>query len=100
MAHDNSKQDHDANGRATSGMPAAIEAFGPLEVECVRLRPREAEQLQEIIIRAHYLSMELRDICASSKVGSGQLSLSASQMLKCWALAFSQELARTMDARG
>lgn len=46
------------------------------------LRRREIEQLQDIIIRAHYLAMELRDICAESNVGSRHLSLSAGHMLK------------------
>jgi hypothetical protein len=55
---------------------------------------RQAEQMREIVIRAHYLSMELRDICAVSGVAPPQISLAARQMLKSWALAFAQELER------
>lgn len=61
------------------------------------LREREIEQLQDIIIRAHYLSMELRDICAVSDVGSRHMSLVAGRMLKSWALAFAQELERVTN---
>lgn len=61
------------------------------------LRQRELEQLQDIIIRAHYLSMELRDICAVSKVGSSQMCLAAGHMLKNWALAFAEDLERTIN---
>ena len=56
------------------------------------LTAREIEQIQEIIIRAHYLSLELRDICAVSGIGSRHMSLAASHMLKAWAVAFSNEL--------
>jgi hypothetical protein len=53
--------------------------------------------LQDIIIRAHYLSMELRDICAVSKVSSRHMCLAASHMLKSWALAFAEELECTVN---
>lgn len=56
------------------------------------LNRRQVEQMREIIIRAHYLSMELRDICAVSGVAPPHISLAAGQMLKNWALAFAREL--------
>ena len=62
------------------------------------LTPCDVEQLEEIIIRAHYLSMELRDMCAPSGVGQIAMSEMAGLMLKGWALAFSQQLERTMAA--
>jgi hypothetical protein len=49
---------------------------------------RKTEQLQEIVIRAHYLSMELRDICAATSFAPPEMSLAAGAMLKNWALAF------------
>lgn len=54
---------------------------------------RETEQLQEIIIKAHYLAMELRYICAGSGIGAPALSLGAADMLKQWACAFAADLA-------
>ncbi len=60
-----------------------------------RLRQRDTEQLQDIIIRAHYLSMEMRDICAASAPASRTMCLAAAHMLKCWALGYSRELVRT-----
>ncbi len=62
-----------------------------------RLRSREIEQLQDIIIRAHYLSMELRDICATSQVGPRDMSLAAGHMLKSWARAFAEDLERSVN---
>ncbi|MGL4440133.1 MAG: hypothetical protein ACRCUE_12770 [Bosea sp. (in: a-proteobacteria)] len=61
------------------------------------INQRDIEQLQDIIIRAHYLSMELRDICAISNVGARHMSLAAGHMLKSWALAFAEELEQTIN---
>jgi hypothetical protein len=58
----------------------------------MRLSARDVETLQEIIIRAHYLAMELRDVCAVSGVGASALSVAAAHMLKNWALSFSRDL--------
>lgn len=61
------------------------------------LSQREVEQLQDIIIRAHYVATELRDICAVSHVGSRHLCLAVSHMVKSWALSFAEELERTVE---
>jgi hypothetical protein len=66
-----------------------------------KLDPRQIEQFKEIIIRAHYLSMEIRDLCAPSAVAPIEISLGASRVLRAWALAFSQALetaVRTADS--
>lgn len=66
-----------------------------------RLEQRQIEQFKEIIIRAHYLSMEIRDLCAPSAVAPAEMSLGASRVLKAWALGFSQALetaVRTADS--
>lgn len=76
---------------------ALIEAMHQPAASGIRLRPRDIEQLQDIIIRAHYLSMELRDICAASGVAPRDMSLAASHMLKSWALAFAGGLERATN---
>jgi hypothetical protein len=61
-----------------------------------RLSLREIEQMQEIVIRAHYLAMELRDICATSGVARADMSFAVSSILKSWALSFGGSL-RVID---
>ena len=52
----------------------------------------EQERLEEIVIKAHYVAMEIRDICASSGIAPPELSLAAAHWLKQWALAFGERL--------
>ncbi len=55
-------------------------------------RLREIELLEEIVIKALYLSMEIRDACATSDVAPPEASLAASEVLRGWALRFSESL--------
>lgn len=62
------------------------------------LRPplgrRDIEQLQEIVIRAHYLALELREMCAPSGVAEPELSRQVGVMLQRWAIAFGGAIER------
>ncbi len=60
--------------------------------ETAKLTQREAEQLQEIVIRAHYLALELRDVCAAAGVADPEMSRMTGRVLKNWALTFSAKL--------
>jgi hypothetical protein len=67
----------------------------------VSLSLREIEQLQEVVIRAHYLALELRDMCAPAGVAPREMSLAVADMVKSWALAFGEGLRRIeTDTRG
>jgi hypothetical protein len=63
---------------------------------------RQIETLQDIVIRAHYLSLELRDLCAPSGLAPAQMSVGVAQMLRNWAIAFSRaiEVAESRAADG
>lgn len=65
---------------------------GPSQGTLRSLSEHEIEALQEVISRAHYLTIELRDVRAVSGVGAAALSVAAVYMLKNWAIRFSQEL--------
>jgi len=65
---------------------------GPSQGTLRSLSEHEIEALQEVISRAHYLTIELRDVSAVSGVGAAALSVAAVYMLKNWAIRFSQEL--------
>jgi hypothetical protein len=58
------------------------------------LDARQIETLQEIVIRAHYLSLELRDLCAPSGVAPPEMSAGMARMLRGWAIAFTRALER------
>jgi len=64
----------------------------PFEGTLRSLSEHKIEALQEIISRAHYLAMQLRDVGAVSGVGASAFSVAAAYMLKNWAIRFSQEL--------
>ncbi len=64
----------------------------PSEGTLRSLSEHEIEVLREIISRAHYLALQLRDVCAVSGVGASAFSVAAAYMLKNWAIRFSQEL--------
>ncbi len=74
----------------------------PRSIDRNRLPAREIEQMQEIVIRAHYLALELRDICAPSGLADPLMSRSVSDLLRQWALLFGAELRRagTSDVPG
>lgn len=84
----------------TSSETAMIDVMQQPAPDRSPLGPREIDQLQDIIIRAHYLSMELRDICAEADIGSRHMCLFAGDVLKRWALAFAQELEKTVNPPG
>jgi hypothetical protein len=48
---------------------------GPSERTLRSLSEHEIEALQEIISRAHYLTIELREVCAVSGFGASALSV-------------------------
>ncbi len=56
------------------------------------LSRREIEQLQEIVIRAHYLALEIRQLCAASGLGAPELSQQVGLMLQRWALEFGKQI--------
>ncbi len=62
------------------------------DAETPQLDRRQIETLQEIVIRAHYLSLELRDLCAPSGLAPAQMSISTAHMLRNWAIAFSRAI--------
>ncbi len=75
-----------------SSLDPAPSQPGPSEGTLRSLSEHEIEAFQEIISRAHYLTIELRDVRAVSGVGASALSVAAAYMLKNWAIRFSQEL--------
>ncbi len=86
------KSDRNAEAELKKLMEQPSQERGPLS-------EREIERLQDIIIRAHYVASELRDVCAGSKVGSRHLCLAVGHMLKGWALSYTEELERAVEAQ-
>ena len=52
----------------------------------------ELAQLWDIVIRAHYLALELGDACTKSGLTNARLALSLSEFLSGWASSFGLEL--------
>jgi hypothetical protein len=53
---------------------------------------RKHDELETIIIRAHFLSMDIRDVCAQIDIAPPEMSLTVSSLLKSWAVSYAAAL--------
>ena len=60
----------------------------------------ELARLWDIVIRAHYLALELGDTCTKSGLANAQLALSLSRFLSGWATDFGLELEQAEQKDG
>jgi hypothetical protein len=83
---------HDKKSQSDAHLPTQTEMLLPQHGR--PLSHAQLAQLWDIVVRAHYLALELGDSCAKSGLESARLALSLSEFLSGWATTFGLELER------